>query len=392
MYNTDAAAQYGYVPWRACSARRYRPWAAITVSQYLPGDAPGVHPPGRRAPGLRIVTHNVSGLQNSLKVISLLRFYTLHNIHIVCWQETKTNTSRGAEQSDVEYWISQASKQGAAQYSVFWANNTIHNIQQGVTECGGTAVLIKTALITSGQVIVRANAVSAMPDGRVGLCKLSWAGHSIALANTYWPNETARQRAFVQSLQSHTAAVQAGSLWVVGDFNHTASPEQDRMVTREIATLRYGSDKITHQRFMSAVGQTHHLQDAFRYKHPQSRGFTRIAHQAPSRIDRMYVPETVIPWMEQCQVVPCPLSDHQPVLMHLRPITPLQPAGRQLKSIKLRFLNNPDVKSSVEMWVGTQWEQAQGMESEHIYSGSRVSSNDINNNLYGRMIWHSNVL
>lgn len=329
-------------------------------------------PPGKNAPGLRIATHNVNGLHDEQKVHNLMRLYTEQNVHIICIQETKNNTSRGARQEHVDHWIHLSQQHGAAKCVAIWSNNKLHNVNQqqfstdqtAHRECGGTAILIRQDILASSGFKLFDDTYSS-EDGRITTVHLSWAGHEFTLLNTYWPNQTARQRQFITSLQQVVAQVQQGSLWILGDFNHTADPSKDRMISVQQAT-GCGDEVQTHNLFMQAIGNKHHLQDIFRYQHPNARGYTRIAHQAPSRIDRQYVSDRFLPFIEQCKVQPCPLAavDHQPLICHIRPATPVQTVKKQHHGVSLQFTVDHDITTEIETWTEHQWEISRDMNGE----------------------------
>ena len=350
------------------------------MSQHQPGGVPGIHPPGKSAPGLRVVTHNVNGLGSQDKTTALLQFYSAHNMHIICWQETKNNTKGRQHTEQADVWIRRAAEAGARQYTVYWCDNDKYHrypmqpSQQATSQqrtrhipYGGTAILIRSDLLQSKSITV--DHIHTRDDGRMMAMNIAWRGHHFTLLNTYWPNDIGQQRQFLSDMRDTMTTVHRGTLWITGDFNHVPNPGVDRMVTQQQASTR-SQEVHTHTLFQQQVSEPQSLVDAFRQKHPNARGMTRIPTQdtqAPSRLDRHYIPQSMVPHMEQCQVMHNFVMrgvDHLPVVVHVRPIAPSQPHGNGYRAVKVRFKGDAALETKVTQWLQEQWQQAQQLEGQ----------------------------
>jgi hypothetical protein len=87
---------------------------------------------------------------------------------------------------------------------------------------------------------------------------------------------------------------------------------------------------------MQQLCREHTLHDAYRSRHPTRQAFTFICHNAASRLDRIYVSEALLPHVHQCHIATATESDHRPVVLHLRRLTPSS-TGRGSPCLRQRF-------------------------------------------------------
>ena len=241
-----------------------------------------------RALGLRLATHNVSGLGSASKVHRLVVAWRQMGLHIVCIQETWLGRgAAGATQADAELWLRQAQVPGAPAYTAWWADNTLADGHKA-----GVGILVSEDLLRQG--LLSVGHVATTPDGRVLCMSVRWAGHSFTLANSYWPaNGAPAQLAFLQGVLAPAVAhVAPGALWLVGDFNHVPSPDLDRSSLGEGG--RTNASRVAEVRVAAAVhdaiGARHELTDVYRARHPTTTGWTLLRQCSGSRLDRVYVP------------------------------------------------------------------------------------------------------
>jgi hypothetical protein len=93
------------------------------------------------------------------------------------------------------------------------------------------------------------------------------------------------------------------------------------------------------------------LADAYRRCHPHARCYTYHAFNAASRIDRIYVPTDMMEHVEQCTAAALTVSDHRPVVLHLRPLTPTS-TGRGLPRVRMLFWDTPALRQPFEAELG----------------------------------------
>ena len=322
------------------------------------GGAPH-RPLGAQASGLRIITHNVKGLmaRDGKKVAALVRQWACElNAHVVCIQETHMAKS---EQATAQLLLDQAAAYyNKPRYVAHWAPKPA-----GATDSfAGVAILVRAdrlpkegkepsgdeAAITGGaRPRVRASA-----DGRTLQLQLRWCGHTLNLVNTYVPAGAAKdQRDFITDTLGpiiRDAPLRA-QLVVCGDFNFTEQPRIDRRPRRDDHETR---ERGATQAWQAAAAPRD-LVDVFRVRHPHRAEFSYFQKGGParSRIDRFYVDEQLMGYVEQCRPVGYHApSDHRPVLLHLRPAAP-RTTGKGLPKLRLTALNSTEGKTALSRAV-----------------------------------------
>lgn len=294
---------------------------------------------GRLAPGLRIASHNVTGLCSQHRLNKLLYHWHSLQLHIVCLQETWVGKPSGAAQQDLELWLHQYPH--SHRYRAFWANNSTPDGNAGL------AVLVREDLLTTGALSVEL-LPHQLPNGRLQVAAVTWAGHSFTLVNTYWHNVPAQRARFrdeqlLPALASHTAR----PLWLLGDFNFTHDPAIDRATH----SPSHAAQQQEGRAFQQAVMQKHALVDLYRSHHPATRSFTFFRPGTAARLDRMYVTDSLARFIPHCSVAVPPVSDHHTVLAHLLPKLPTLPRGPGLRAIPGTCLHNQQAKDALRAWV-----------------------------------------
>ena len=93
--------------------------------------------------------------------------------------------------------------------------------------------------------------------------------------------------------------------------------------------------------------QCPHLTCAFRARHPSKRAFTYISPMGASRIDRIYVSPQLLPFVEQCSIGLETVSNHRPVLLHLRPAAP-SAIGPGMRRMRMHFSEHDSLRTEFE--------------------------------------------
>ena len=285
--------------------------------------------------GLRIATHNVSGLSTAAIVHALVQTWHTANIDVVCLQETWIGrpgaSGRAIPESDVCLWLRQATDTlHIPPYMPFWAHNTTLSDQNN-----GVAILIRPSahITASGHI--------PSPCGRLQYLDITWAGHTFTLVNTYWPSTGPTDRArFIQSTLSPALTQISSPLCLLGDFNFTSFPALDR---RPVTPSTAVADTATADLLAMAV--PNHI-DVFRHHHPSGKAFTFHRGTHLARLDRILLPAPLAAFTTSCALIYSPHGDHHAVTTHILPAKPLHPRGpgrRGLPSHNPQFAGVNDI-------------------------------------------------
>ena len=267
---------------------------------------------------LKVLTHNVGGLHTAVRVHQVLTAWRDLGAHLVLVQETWVSHG-GTSQEQLQLWIQQAADHlQLPGLQVWFCNNTL-----GDGHRAGVAV-VQLGSPPAGQLSVQVTQRS--PDGRCMRVRVRWAGHKLHLLNTYWPNERQQQQHYLTAT-FHPAAsgLRQNSLVTMGDFNFVPNAEWDRSRLQDGAA--WNADRLSEQRMERSLAdlmqQLHQPSvDAFRAKHPTATGFSYIRATSGARLDRVYVPAPLLPFVHACRVIHRSAGDHLPVLLSLLPKTP----------------------------------------------------------------------
>lgn len=318
--------------------------------------------PGRPSP-LTVLTHNVGGITDATKAHKLMRAWHRAGAHIVSIQETWVGRvgQAGQPQAQVQHWLSQAAEQlRVPQPQMLFANNT----QAASTGRAGVAVLLLRPVVLSAQVHIELGTTT--PDGRCMQCRIQWAGHDFTMLNTYWPNDHSAQAVFLRQVLSPLFARIKGSLMLTGDFNHVVDAELDRTrLAADGAVLNAGRrEEQQLAADLAAALQTrgHPMVDVFRHRHPAARGYTRFQGGSASRIDRIYAPAAMQPYLLQCAVcIRVSGSDHMPLKLVLSPQRLDGRRGRGTWRANVAFLQEPERRGALASWAAMMVRQGLDM-------------------------------
>jgi exonuclease III len=287
-----------------------------------------------------LATYNANGLQTQDHVANLLLVARggsegLGAVDVLVVQETWVGTTRGQPQARLELWVAQlAAAAGEQPPQVFWAHNT-----SDPAASAGVAVLVRRALITSGA--LQLGAVQRSDSGRLLVLPMRWGGHDLHLATVYMPPyEAGHRRAFIaDELTPAVAAVPAGSLVLLGDFNYVL----DARLDRANAAGTVGASEPATDAALQQVLAPHGSVDVWREVRGQvAGGYTLVRAGAQSRIDRVYLPRALLRHVSGLAVWAPHGSDHCPLAFSLAAMQPLPPLGPGLRPISPAFLQHED--------------------------------------------------
>lgn len=315
---------------------------------------------GRLAPGCRFVSHNIRGFLGQQEVEGLpppsvpLSFHKIFSLYRTWWsqlradvvlvQETKTWDGNALARSGVEDRLAAAAAAfGGPGYQVFWACNAAGSF-------GGVATLIRKDWLANGlfSIVGGTGGVTREEDGRLLYFRCRWAGHSFLLVNPYLPSgDPVQQQLFIERRLHPLLARVGGDCVIGGDFNFTMDWRLERRPLPPGLTSHRDDRPANAMRQLSS---THHLRDAFRHRHPSARSFSFSNHCAASLLDRFFLSAGMLPFLAQCRPEVAAVSDHRPVLLHLRPRI-AEAKGRGVHRTRMVFWKDPTLRAAFTAWL-----------------------------------------
>lgn len=219
---------------------------------------------------------------------------------------------------------------------------------------GGTGVLLRTALLRSGELVLSPRPQHG-PGGRYTALPLAWSGHSLLLCSIYLPNEPApRVRYITDELAPLAAAAAARGqalLWG-GDYNFTPDPSLDRRcpLGLQVPEATRRSDAASQAAFSLLLPS---LLDVWRERRKERRSFTFSNGTVFARLDRLYGSASLSPFLSSPTVSCLPTSDHCPVSVTLLGQEP--PAvGKPPRWLRTTFLSSPTLAGQLCDWLNEQ--------------------------------------
>ena len=194
---------------------------------------------GRAWDMLRVGTHNVQGLVAHLQ--PLVEGWMRQRLDVVLLQETWVTFFQAAKvcrQLDAACRGVDPRHEG---YQVVWGFNTAGNASRSA----GVAVLVRRALVNSGQLTIRQQQVVATPQGRLVVLPMQWGGHDLKVVSAYLPNSSTDQQAFINDCM-HVHLQGQDHLVCAGDFNFVESTCLDEVSTTQQHGAPVCPSNITH--------------------------------------------------------------------------------------------------------------------------------------------------
>ena len=333
---------------------------------------PRSYAPGRLAPGLRIISHNIRGFGSEIKprdgsvsgsdhLHALFACWADLRAHVICIQETHLNKAAFSGEpgcpADVERRLQLAATASLLPgYKAFWSHNTQSN-------SGGVGILIRSDLFSDGSLQVRELGIQSSPDGRLLAVPVSWQGHDMTLMSVYMPaKDRASQLSFLTNIYTpflHTLPATA-QLVMAGDYNVTFDQQNERFRQHNIFNLQAARNHNSSEQLvvtnLQQLCTAADVKDAFRVRHPTRRVFTWCApaRGVASFIDRIFVSSSLLNHVHQCTVETSSPSDHRPMVLHLRPARIPHPPGPGLRRCRTDFQKDPALLQHFLGWAGAQ--------------------------------------
>lgn len=183
--------------------------------------------------------------------------------------------------------------------------------QRGRAAHGGTAILVRTSLLSSRGGPLSVEDATRSPDGRLVSVRVRWGGHTFRLASLYMPNAAPQQAAFIRASLRPLGA-QAPLIWG-GDFNFVEQMQLDRSMQPsgpgDAPPAAQGAPPRRQQHRNEGVArmwQEHlpDLVDVFRHCHPTATSYTHFGPGSAARLDRFYASSSLLPFCMGSQSTP----------------------------------------------------------------------------------------
>ena len=235
---------------------------------------------------LQLVTFNVRGLKNKRKRLSVFKSLKAEKYDVVCLQETYITTNQEAHTWELQ-----------------WGGKLFYSL--GTCHSRGQIILVAKKWKENVQCLYK--------DSRILILEMAVANKKIIIANIYAPQTTTEKTQFYTHLQTTIGNLnrEDNHLVIVGDFNTVMHNTQDIITgehhnKKEVETLNQLTTDLD-------------LHDSWRTLHPENKDYTWSRNQpfTARRIDYIFISSSLIPYMEQSNIVSFAHSDHRAVCTSL---------------------------------------------------------------------------
>ena len=233
---------------------------------------------------LSLVTLNVNGIRNTTKRRRIFQFCRLLRVDVILLQETHISC-----ESDVHLW------------SFEWGGGLFASF--GSEKSCGTVILVSPKLVDC------VGKVEKDHEGRVVCIHLKFPCGELVVCNVYAPNRPTCRKDFFTVLSSFVPG--RANCILGGDFNCVPHSALDRRSRKSSSCCTVGMVEL------DLFVNHRDLVDMWRFQNPQLVACTwhKPDGSVSSRLDRFYAPRKFP--RSRCLIVPCPLSDHDAVVLHL---------------------------------------------------------------------------
>uniref|UniRef100_A0A8C4S0K8 Reverse transcriptase domain-containing protein n=1 Tax=Erpetoichthys calabaricus TaxID=27687 RepID=A0A8C4S0K8_ERPCA len=160
-----------------------------------------------------------------------------------------------------------------------------------------------------------ASDVVSDPEGRYVMVTGNLYNSKMILINVYAPN--VKDKEFMQNLFASIPNVNTHKIIMAGDFNCVLNPLLDR-------TPVTGGTTSNTAKTITQFLNDHNLSDPWRFLNPNSRiySFYSPMHYSYSRIDYFFIDNNFLPTIKSCKYDTIVISDHAPLVLELKSISP----------------------------------------------------------------------
>ena len=283
----------------------------------------------------KCATINVNGLHDDHKRIGIFQSLKRLNFDIIALQETKADLK--SAQTWMEDW---GSKEG---WESYWTVSS--------RDSRGVAFLLSKNLKSEFLEL------HAPPGGRFIQLNLNIEGHPYQLINIYGihPRNEAKSEHFFKGIADRFDPDMDAIMF--GDFNMVHDITKDRQGGTPTRVHTYGLATLT-----AHILTPFDLVDIWRENHPNDLQFTyhNPDNTIHSRLDRIYVPRQLAPFVSTSYIAHFVWSDHDMCVMHVH-FSKKSERGPGYYRLNLGLLEQP---SYVDKIAGF-WEQWRGQKARH---------------------------
>ena len=231
--------------------------------------------------GTLLASININGLHPSINQIPI--FFKQYNLDILCLQETHSFHSKNI-----------TSQLDRHKLHIF-CNSVASNKHKS-----GTAIIVNANSFQSKNL-----QHTIIDKNRSHAITFSHHNKTFTIINTYLPSGSSADKinlrtSCIHKLSQYLQSSSTHHTILAGDFNMVLHPQD------KANTLILRKDVHT----MKALLQQSGLLDSFRIKHPNKIHFTYTRSNAASRLDRIYISQSLRNNMSHSSHIPVPFSDH----------------------------------------------------------------------------------
>ena len=224
----------------------------------------------------------------------------------------------------------------ARKFSKLWEGRTFWSF--GTRRSCGVGILLSKNL--SFKLISEARDT----DGRLLCLDINLADSKYRLINVYMHNDAVNRKQFTNDLEGYL--ITPREIILGGDFNFVENIELDKMV----GNLQLGNSGAVN---IALLKDDFFLVDAFRKKFPKRKEYTRRRGPIHVRLDRFYISNTLLKWVNKIHHTPCSVSDHYFVDVYFKDID-LENFKYGPGKCNTSVLSDPQFVSDLEdLWYST---------------------------------------
>lgn len=234
---------------------------------------------------LNCITLNVRGLRNKKKRECLFAYLENKNIDIACIQETYCT----ADFQNV--------------FSLNWKGKIYHSYTTSVHSRG-------VCILISDKVDFKLIDIHCDRDGRKLMVNIQIDDNYFTVMSIYCPNKGNERSAFLKQLVKWTSdkCISRESMICGGDFNCTLDKVDRKNKNNCDQSSKFLKKFMSNFDLYDVWRKTHSNKIAFTFIDPSGRGYD-------SRIDYLFISESIFRHSHLCYIIPAPVPDHNAVFL-----------------------------------------------------------------------------
>ena len=233
---------------------------------------------------LKICSINVNGFRQGFKRSVIFTRLNQLNFDVIYLQETHVTNKREA-----------------VKYSKLWKGKSFWSF--GTNHARGVGILF------SNQLDITVVSEKFDMDGRLICVDIDMAGCRHRYINVYQPNIPGERVRFIDALDQYLLGTR--DIILGGDFNFV----ENLVLDKHGGNLNRGD---TGSASMKRICAEFFLKDAFRGRCPNRKEYSFREGPIHVRLDRFYISDTLMPWVDCVKHIPCTVSDHYYVGLYFK--------------------------------------------------------------------------